>query len=311
MPRPAPPRIPPLSNRSRPAAAAPPAPSPTQAIAAALEAFLGRGRVAAVHFAASSTEPPPALAYLVPFPRLSLTLAGTEPVQLGLEGRGGTLRLRSGDVLVVPPHCWNRPAQGERASSLNVLFGHRQVGLSLVGAGRGRRSRAGAQEVLKAVLPAGRDEAPRAVLQALMALRTGALEAQRLLVGALLHALLEALLAPETKPKRRAAGLYESMCMHVQERFSHPLNRKSVAAHFRVSPGHVSRLFKREGLVRFNDYINYVRINHAKLLLSRHGQSLDEVAASCGYSDTNYFCRVFKRKVRLSPGAWRAARRDG
>lgn len=278
--------------------------------------------MAAVHFAASSTEPPPALAYLVPFPRLSLTLAGMEAVQLGLEGRGGTLRLRSGDVLVVPPHCWNKPVQGGRASSLNLLFGHRQVGLSLVGAGTGGRSTTGAREasgagvsavkgVVKAVLPAGRDEALRAVLQALLALRTGAPEAQRLLAGALLHALLGALRAPETKPKRRAAGLYESICMHVQERFSHPLNRKSVAAHFRVSPGHVSRLFKREGQVRFNDYINYVRINHAKLLLSRHGQSLDEVAASCGYSDTNYFCRVFKRKMRLSPGAWRAARREG
>ena len=51
----------------------------------------------------------------------------------------------------------------------------------------------------------------------------------------------------------------------------------------------------------FSSYLMHVRTDRAKHLLRSYGLKLDEVAARCGYRDTAYFCRVFKRATGLSP----------
>jgi AraC-like DNA-binding protein len=67
----------------------------------------------------------------------------------------------------------------------------------------------------------------------------------------------------------------------------------------------VSRLFRREGYVAFNDYVNFVRINRAKYLLKHHRQTIDEIAAACGFREVGYFCRVFKKKTKQTPSEYR------
>ena len=60
--------------------------------------------------------------------------------------------------------------------------------------------------------------------------------------------------------------------------------------------------------MQFNDYLNLVRVNRAKFILRNYGMSLKEVAASCGYSDAAYFCRVFKRISKMTPTEYRNQR---
>lgn len=49
-------------------------------------------------------------------------------------------------------------------------------------------------------------------------------------------------------------------------------------------------------------YLIYKRMEHAKqLLISDNGMSINEIAEECGYSDTAYFCRVFKKTVDITP----------
>jgi AraC-like DNA-binding protein len=52
-----------------------------------------------------------------------------------------------------------------------------------------------------------------------------------------------------------------------------------------------------------------LRIQRAQELLSAGGAGLTQVAASCGFPDPGYFCRVFRRHVGDTPGGW--ARRFG
>jgi AraC-like DNA-binding protein len=40
-------------------------------------------------------------------------------------------------------------------------------------------------------------------------------------------------------------------------------------------------------------------------LLSSSAMSVKEIAAACGYSDSNYFCRIFKKNTGTSPGQFR------
>ena len=271
-------------------------------LVAALRAFLRRGCVRRVFFAEAAATTPPVLAYLVHFPRVSVTLSGRDSMWIEHQGQPRLIHPVAGEVVVVPANCWNRPTWTGSAVNLNLLFGPKQVGLSLV-THDGRRR--GPAAVCKTALPAAWDDAPRNLMLALLGLNRDPAEAAAPLVEALLRTCLGALTAPVVRPKRRAATLYDSVCMFVQENFQSPLTRESVAGHFRVSPNHVSRLFKREGLIAFNQYVTYVRINRAKYLLKHYRQSIDEVATACGFSEASYFCRVFRRMTKLTPSDYR------
>jgi YesN/AraC family two-component response regulator len=129
----------------------------------------------------------------------------------------------------------------------------------------------------------------------------------QLLTEALLHSCLRLIKAVPAHHSRKAARTYESICLYVQENFQSSLTRESVAKHFGLAPNHVSRLFRKEGAVRFNDYLNMVRMNRAKFMLRNYGMTLKQVAANCGYSDVTYFCRIFKKMNKETPTEYRSA----
>jgi len=52
-------------------------------------------------------------------------------------------------------------------------------------------------------------------------------------------------------------------------------------------------------------YLQSLRIEAARGLLEAGDLSLERITAQVGYSDTSSFCRLFKDKVGLSPGAYR------
>jgi AraC-like DNA-binding protein len=127
----------------------------------------------------------------------------------------------------------------------------------------------------------------------------------RLLTESLLHACLQLLESPPAPHPRKAQRTYESICLYIQENFQNPLTRASIARTFGVAPNHVSRLFRREGSMRFSDYLTLVRIDRAKFMLKEYGSPLKEIAANCGYHDVAYFCRMFRRMTKITPTEYR------
>ena len=53
------------------------------------------------------------------------------------------------------------------------------------------------------------------------------------------------------------------------------------------------------------DYEQAIRIEEAKQLLESRDVSVEKVSHAVGYEDTTSFQRLFKRKVGLSPVAYR------
>lgn len=281
--------------------------SPSALIARALQQFFDNGgTIGPVYGAQGTLIPPQPLAYVVHFPRLSVTLSGTDSMWAEHSGRAQLLHGHKGTAVLIPAHGWNRPVWTKPFTTLNLLFGRRQIGVSLVSHTREARAEPAA---IKATLPESAEQTARHLVQALLLLELSSSRAASPLITALLHCVLDALLTPLSSPRRRAAGLYEGICMYLQENYAFPVTRESVARHFRLSPNHISRLFKREGMVSFNDYVNYVRIHRAKYLLKSHRQTIDEISAACGFRDASYFCRVFKRKTNQTPGDYRESTR--
>ncbi len=269
-----------------------------------LEEYLRKTRVRLVHFGDGTTVPPP-LAYVTNFPRLSLPLAGCHTMEMAQGGRTTTIKPVRGHAVFVPDHAWNKPDWSGHVEVLTFLFGVKQVGVSLV------RHQGGTQvpaTAVKASVHGGYDVPTHSVLAALMVLAADRVKGPlaRLLTESLLHACLRLLKKPQEQRPRKAIRTYESICLYVQENFHTPLTRESVADHFGLAPNHVSRLFRKEGFMRFNDYVNLVRVNRAKFMLQNYNMTLKEIAASCCYNDAAYFCRVFKKACKVTPTEYRA-----
>lgn len=71
-----------------------------------------------------------------------------------------------------------------------------------------------------------------------------------------------------------------------------------------VSPYHLCRLFKQSIGMPPIKYINYIRIDKAKKLLQQHQLKIREAADMIGFSNYNYFSRLFKQYTQRSPSTW-------
>ena len=78
-----------------------------------------------------------------------------------------------------------------------------------------------------------------------------------------------------------------------------------LASFCHCSESYLSRIFKRRTGVNINVYVNKVRVEQAKndLLLSH--DSIADIASRVGFSDPNYFSRVFTQIIGVSPTEFR------
>ena len=64
-------------------------------------------------------------------------------------------------------------------------------------------------------------------------------------------------------------------------------------------------LFKEQVGMAPTKYIIKLRVEHARELLESTNTSIEEIGLSCGYPDINFFSRVFKNYVGVSPSNYR------
>ncbi len=269
-----------------------------------MKRLIRRMRFRRVYFAEHSV-PPPVLAYVTHFPRLSVPVAGSHSVQVAQDGLVSTIRLVRGDVLFVPGDAWDKP-EWSRARPLEVLtflFGAKHIGISLARHDGRPKS---AVSAIKTHVHGAQDALTQSILSTLTD-EPGNAAFSRLLTESLLHWCLKLMRNPLGK-SRKANRTYESICLYMQENFQTNISRESVADHFGLAPNHVSRLFRHEGQTSFRDYLNSVRINRAKFMLHNYRLTLKEIAGTCGYSDVAYFCRIFKKMNDETPTQYRTTR---
>jgi AraC-like DNA-binding protein len=280
-----------------------------RAVVHELDLFLRGSRLRRVHFADDSLAPP-ALSYVTNFARLSIPLEGFHTMQLARNGRTEFIRPVRGHAVFVPGHSWNLPDWAHPVKVLTLLFGNKQIGMSLV------RHKAGSElpaSALKTNVHRSYDGLTENLLSALTIFAADDAKGPlgRLLTESLLHSCLRLFSSVQAHRARKGMRTYESICLYVQENFRGPISREIVAQHFGLSPTHVSRLFRQEGLMNYSDYINLVRINRAKFVLRNYNMTLKEVAANCGYSDSAYFCQVFKKISKVTPAQYKDQRFKG
>ncbi len=127
----------------------------------------------------------------------------------------------------------------------------------------------------------------------------------RSLTELLLHHCLDAMRRGTAHVEGKASRTFRAICGYLEENYSSAITRESVARTFGITPNYLSNLFKSCGGESFNRALNTLRIRRARHLLVHFRLPLDQIAFSCGFADTSYFCRVFRQYTGMTPGTFR------
>lgn len=114
------------------------------------------------------------------------------------------------------------------------------------------------------------------------------------------------------KETSRESVRIKSVVTYLNENYNKDLNLQSIADHFHIHKVYLSRSFKEETGVNLVAYLNYLRIEKAKLLLCLDTYKTNEIAYMVGFNNTQNFYNVFKRLMGCSPSDYvQKFRKDG
>lgn len=95
---------------------------------------------------------------------------------------------------------------------------------------------------------------------------------------------------------------------YVDEHFSDPdFSLERLGSDLKYNKKYLSTVFKRHVGVGIVEYLHTVRIQHACTMLKQGFSSVSDVALRCGYPDAQYFSKVFKRRMSISPREYMAS----
>lgn len=97
---------------------------------------------------------------------------------------------------------------------------------------------------------------------------------------------------------------------YVNLNVAEPLTLKSLAAMCFISPSYLSALFKQEAGTTLIDYINTQRVNRAAQLLEHSSHAIAAVAEEVGILDVNYFTKIFKKTLGVTPTRYRREHKE-
>ena len=247
----------------------------------------------------------PVLAYQVNFPRIEIIINGQQEI-LWANDRGEQISntLYANDILYVTSNSWNKPLWHKPVTILSILFGKQQIGLSLL-------HWDGTQIIPKGQLNIAR-RGPRVgafIIQAIAELTWhNQPSEQNQTAYFLIHSLLSStldLLNADIETSSKTTSLFEAIRQYIDTHFREDVTRDFLAKMFYISPNYLSHLFQREGKIGLNEYLNQIRLEYAKSLLKNYDLNVKEIAHASGFKDSNYFCRIFRKKTERSPTEYR------
>jgi two-component system, response regulator YesN len=92
---------------------------------------------------------------------------------------------------------------------------------------------------------------------------------------------------------------------YILSHFHRDLKASEVANEIHITPNYFSMIFKKEFGQSFNEYLNELRIEKAKRLLTETSDRIFEIAEEVGYKEYKYFVQVFRKKTCMSPTEYR------
>lgn len=92
---------------------------------------------------------------------------------------------------------------------------------------------------------------------------------------------------------------------YIQAHFREQIALRDVAEAVGVSETYLSKLFKSEMNIGFNDYLTQFRLKESERLLAKTNLPVKRIALQVGYLDEKYFSKLFKKETGIKPTDYR------
>jgi AraC-like DNA-binding protein len=83
------------------------------------------------------------------------------------------------------------------------------------------------------------------------------------------------------------------------------ISNEDLSANANMSISHLAKVFKKETGVTMTEYIALLRCKKAANLLKKTNLPIQEISSYVGYSDNNYFVKVFRKNYGMTPTEFR------
>lgn len=107
-----------------------------------------------------------------------------------------------------------------------------------------------------------------------------------------------------------AEAIVEEVKEYISRHCDEVINRVEIAEKYYIHPDYLSHIFKNKTGISLSDYTIQVRIKKAQRLLTQTNLPVYKVANSCGYSNTAFFAKHFRRITGMSPKEYRNSLRQ-
>ncbi|MDF2816053.1 MAG: hypothetical protein K0Q81_2253, partial [Paenibacillus sp.] len=113
----------------------------------------------------------------------------------------------------------------------------------------------------------------------------------------------------EWRDSKNTRVIMQDVKRYIDEHYNDPnLSQSMLAEAFRLHPSSISRLFKEEYGVKFVDYVNSVRVEHAARLMGEGHSAVQDVAEQVGFVHSKTFISIFKKITGYTPGSYQKDR---
>ncbi|MDR1471956.1 MAG: response regulator [Synergistaceae bacterium] len=92
-----------------------------------------------------------------------------------------------------------------------------------------------------------------------------------------------------------AGGTLRDICRFVLENPDSKINLQVISEKFFINRTYFSNMFHQKTGIHFNKYMTHVKLSRARFLLENSGKNIYEIGYCLGYSDFNYFNRIYKK----------------
>lgn len=110
---------------------------------------------------------------------------------------------------------------------------------------------------------------------------------------------------------RNYSSVVQRAITYIDADLSADLSLRTLAAAQNINASYLSSLFKKETGETITEHVNKKRIEHAVHLLQSSKLQVQSIAQHCGISDVNYFSKLFKKHMGMTPREYRATVSDG
>lgn len=113
----------------------------------------------------------------------------------------------------------------------------------------------------------------------------------------------------EAPPGKQTSPYVAAAMNWMNQHYSEQINLEDMGKEIGISYSHLCRQFSKEQGITPMEYLTNIRLERGMQMLLNTDQTIEQIAAECGFSCANYFSKVYKKILNVTPSEYRKRHR--